>query len=436
MQGIHVGGGSLKRKELPHSLEAEEGTLGSMIKSPQIAIPLCVEKISEDYFYVPANKATWTELVAMWGEGGAIDLITFTQRLRDKNVLEAIGGAAFVTHLFTFCPTADNIAHYLEIVRDKYILRQLIALGNEASQRATKEQGEVNALVDDIAIKVAAIGNDRFKVKRRTLKEHVEDKLERMQTGEPDADIIPTKILELDRLSPLRKGAMPVIKGKTKNGKSTLGLTIMENICISQGRPGLIFSLEERIPAIIDRIFAGISRIPSHRHHVKKMLPEEIDKAAHYAAKIGDSDIIIYDDIFDLIPMIAMAKKVLAEHPDLAVIMVDYLQLVRTVSKKSDTREREVADISRSWRLFAMETGVPVILISQENEQGSTRESRAVEQDCTALLKVSLDPISKEAKVFIEFQRSGPSQEGFVMRFLGDLCRMENPARKINENNH
>src|SRR5262249_14358627 len=126
----------------PHSVEAEQGVLGSMLLSPRQAIGECVERINEQFFYVPAHQTIYTILVDLWNVGQAIDLITFTQVLRDRNLLESVGGAAFVTSLFTFVPTAANIEYYLEIVRDKYILRQIISAATESVRRAYEEQDE------------------------------------------------------------------------------------------------------------------------------------------------------------------------------------------------------------------------------------------------------------------------------------------------------
>src|SRR4030095_11597192 len=114
-------------RAFPHSVEAEQGVLGSMLISPRDIIAEAVEKINENYFYIPAHRTIYIVLVELWNAGQGIDLITFTQVLRDRNMLDAVGGPAFVTSLFTFVPTAANITYYLEIVRDKYILREIIA---------------------------------------------------------------------------------------------------------------------------------------------------------------------------------------------------------------------------------------------------------------------------------------------------------------------
>src|ERR1700739_4469267 len=124
----------------PHSVEAEQGVLGSMLISPRDAIAECVEKINADYFYVPAHQTIYNVLVDLWNAGQAIDLITFTQVLRDRNLLEGVGGAAFVTSLFTFVPTAANVGYYIEIVRDKYILRSIISAATDSARRAYAEQ--------------------------------------------------------------------------------------------------------------------------------------------------------------------------------------------------------------------------------------------------------------------------------------------------------
>src|SRR6266571_6242280 len=145
----------------PQSVEAEQGVLGSMLISPREIIAECVEKINEEYFYVPAHQTVYVVLVELWNAGQGIDLITFTQVLRDRNVLDAVGGAAFVTSLFTFVPTAANITYYLEIVRDKYVLREIIAACTESVRRSYEEQDEVNNLLDEVEQRIFAVGEDR-----------------------------------------------------------------------------------------------------------------------------------------------------------------------------------------------------------------------------------------------------------------------------------
>src|ERR1043165_6537336 len=155
----------------PHSVEAEQGVHGSMLISPRDAIAEVVEKITDEYFYVPAHQTIYNVLVDLWNTGAAIDLITFTQVLRDRNLLESVGGAAAVTNLYTFVPTAANVGYYLEIVRDKYILRSIIAAATESVRRAYEEQDEVSNLLDEVEAKILAVGEDRFKGQMPTMKD-------------------------------------------------------------------------------------------------------------------------------------------------------------------------------------------------------------------------------------------------------------------------
>src|SRR6202171_6167299 len=165
----------------PHSVEAEQGVLGSMLISPREIIAECVEKINEQYFYIPAHQTVYVVLVELWNAGQAIDLITFTQVLRDRNVLETIGGAAFITSPFTFVPTAANVTYYLEIVRDKYILRQIIAACTESVRRSFEEQDEVHNLLDEVEQKIFSVGEDRFKGHVLTMKDQVMEAIEAIE---------------------------------------------------------------------------------------------------------------------------------------------------------------------------------------------------------------------------------------------------------------
>ena len=180
-QGSPTGSAQDIHRAPPHSVEAEQGVLGSMLIAPQDVIPECVEKIKEEYFYIPAHQTVFQVLVQQWSAGQAIDLITFTQTLRDQNVLETIGGASFVTSLFTFVPTAANIDYYLEIVRDKYVLRQIIITCTEGVRRAYEEQGEVGPLLDEVEHNIFKVGDDRFRGQLLTMKEQVMGALESIE---------------------------------------------------------------------------------------------------------------------------------------------------------------------------------------------------------------------------------------------------------------
>src|SRR5436190_15644984 len=220
----------------PHSLEAEQGVLGSMLISPRDAIAEVVEKITADYFYVPAHQTIFDVLVELWNAGQGIDLITFTQILRDRNLLETVGGAAAVTNLYTFVPTAANVGYYLEIVRDKYILRSIIAAGTESVRRAYEEQDEVGNLLDEVEQKIFAVGEDRFKGQVLSMKDQVMEaieSIEKLYERKGGITGISTGFVEFDRMtSGMHPAEMIVIAARPSMGKTALAMNIAEHVAI------------------------------------------------------------------------------------------------------------------------------------------------------------------------------------------------------------
>src|SRR5258705_9641257 len=227
----------------PHSVEAEEGVLGSMLISPREAIAEVVEKINEEYFYVPAHQTIYDVLVELWNAGQAIDLITFTQVLRDRNLLDSVGGAALVTSLFTFVPTAANVQYYLEIVRDKYILREIISASTESVRRAYEEQDEVSNLLDEVEQKIFAVGEDRFKGQMLSMKDQVMEaieSIEKLYERKGGITGISTGFVEFDRMtSGLHPSEMIVIAARPSMGKC---LAFDSKILLSDGS---IVTIEE-----------------------------------------------------------------------------------------------------------------------------------------------------------------------------------------------
>src|SRR3984893_11856655 len=231
----------------PHSAEAEQGVLGSMLLSPRDIIAECVERINEAYFYIPAHQTIYNVLVDLWNTGQAIDLITFTQVLRDRNLLDAIGGASFVTSLFTFVPTAANVGYYIDIVRDKHILREIIAAATESVRRAYEEQDEVSNLLDEVEQRIFAVGEDRFKGQMLSMKDQVMEaieSIEKLYERKGGITGISTGFVEFDRMtSGMHPSEMIVIAARPSMGKTALAMNIAEHVAINEKLPVGVFSL-------------------------------------------------------------------------------------------------------------------------------------------------------------------------------------------------
>src|SRR6516164_3051680 len=446
-------------RTLPHSVDAEQGVLGSMLLSPRETIAECVEKINEDYFYVPAHRTIYNVLVDLWNTGQAIDLITFTQVLRDRNLLDSVGGAAFVTNLFTFVPTAANVQYYLEIVRDKYILRQIIFAATESVRRAYEEQDEVNNLLDEVEQKIFAVGEDRFKGQMLSMKEQVMNTLESIEKLFENKGAITgvsTGFRDLDKLtSGLHSSEMIVIAARPSMGKTALAMNIAEHAAIEVKLPVAIFSLEMSSQQLVQRMLCSRARVNLAKTRDGFLAEADFPKLTHAASKLAEARIFIDDTAgLSILELRAKARRLKAQQ-DVRLIIVDYLQLLRSTSRRAqDNRQLEISEISAGLKGLAKELKIPVIVVAQLNRQpeqrsggkprlSDLRESGSIEQDADLvglLVRPELYEEDEEARVekageaelIIAKQRNGPVGE-IPLTFLKEYTRFETRARNVSE---
>jgi replicative DNA helicase len=441
----------------PNSVEAEQGVLGSMLISPRDTIAECVEKINEEYFYVPAHQTIYTVLVELWNAGQAIDLITFTQVLRDRNLLESLGGAAFVTGLFTFVPTAANVQYYLDIVRDKYILREIIAAATESVRRAYEEQDEVNNLLDEVEQRIFAVGEDRFKGQMLSMKEQVMSTLESIEKLFENKGAITgvsTGFRDLDKLtSGLHSSEMIVIAARPSMGKTALAMNIVEHAAIQLKLPVAIFSLEMSAQQLVQRMLCSRARVNLSKTRDGFLAETDFPKLTNAASKLAEAKIFIDDSAgLSILELRAKARRLKAQQ-DVQLIVVDYLQLLRSTSRRAqDNRQLEISEISAGLKGLAKELKIPIIVVAQLNRNpeirtgsgkgvprlADLRESGSIEQDADLvglLVREEYYADSDEertemegkAELIIAKQRNGPIGQ-VKLTFLKDFTRFEDRA--------
>lgn len=458
-------------RELPHSTEAEQGTLGSMLISRE-AVSEAAGKINPEYFYVPAHQTIFQEMIAVKDGGKGIDLITFTQILRDKNLLETVGGAVYITSLFTFVPTAANIFYYLEILRDKYILRQIIAAGTMAVRRAYEEQDEVNNLLDDVQASFTTLALDtRFRESMRHVSEGVDGTMGRLgiafeNRGENVVSGVATGFFDLDRrCSGFKPGQMIVVAARPSHGKTALAMNIAEHAAIEQKIAVAVFSMEMSFDELVDRLILSRAEISLQRMRDGKMSAErDFPRVAGVAATVGAAPIYIDDTpalrIFDFK---ARARRI-KQQKDVGLIVVDYIQLMRSASKRAmENRVLEITEISGAIKAVAKELRIPIIVLAQLNRDAEKRsmgkpklsdlrESGAIEQDAdvvallsrpirhcdseqdrinvAAKLKIPVDELKEYAEVNLAKQRNGPVGE-IRLLFIDELTRFKNVTAQM-----
>src|SRR6185503_8003748 len=312
----------------PHSVEAEQGVLGSMLISPRETIAECVEKINEEYFYVPAHRTIYDVLVDLWNTRQGIDLITFTQVLRDRNLLDSVGGAAFVTNLFTFVPTAANVQYYLEIVRDKYILRQIISAATESVRRAYEEQEEVDSLLDEVEQKIFDVGEDRFKGQMLSMKDHAMqaiETIEKLYERKGSITGISTGFVEFDRMtSGLHPSEMVVIAARPSMGKTALAMNIAEYVAINEKLAVGVFSLEMSSQQLVQRLLCSRARVNLQRVRDGFLGERDFPSLTAAASKLAEAKIFIDDSAgLSSLELRAKARRRKAQHDvQLPVIVV------------------------------------------------------------------------------------------------------------------
>src|SRR6201997_4443764 len=443
----------------PHSTEAEQGVLGSMLISPRDAIAECVEKINEEYFYVPAHQTIYQVLVELWNAGQAIDLITFTQVLRDRNLLETLGGASFVTSLFTFVPTAANVGYYLDIVRDKYLLRQIIAAATESVRRAYEEQDEVNNLLDEVEQRIFAVGEDRFKGQLLSMKDQVMDAIEAIEKlYERKGGItgISTGFVEFDRMtSGLHGSEMIVIAARPSMGKTALAMNIAEHVAINEKLPVGVFSLEMSSQQLVQRLLCSRARVNLQKVREGFLAERDFPSLTSAASKLAEAEIYIDDSAgLSILELRAKARRLKAQK-NIQLIVVDYLQLLRSTSRRAqDNRQLEISEISAGLKGLAKELKIPMIVVAQLNRQpeqrsggkprlSDLRESGSIEQDADLVGLLVRPEVYEddedaraekagEAELIIAKQRNGPVGE-IPLTFLKEFTRFEDRARNVTE---
>ena len=441
-------------RTLPHSLEAEQGLLGSMLISPLDVIGECVERIDEKYFYQPAHATVYEILVELWNKQQPADIITLTQLLRDRKQLDAVGGPAYITSLIGFTPTAANAAYYLEIIREKYILREIIGACTECAARAYDDQGEVNNLLDDVEQRVLAINENKFKNNVVHMKDQVMEAIETIeQLYERRGAItgLPSGFKNFDQMTNgLHPAEMIVIAARPSMGKTAFAMNIAEHVALNAKHAVAIFSLEMSSQQLVQRLLCSRARVNLGKVRDGFLSERDFPNLTNAAAKLAESQIYIDDTAgLSILELRAKARR-LKQMYDIKLIVIDYLQLLRSTSRRAqDNRQLEIAEISSGVKALAKELKLPIIVLAQLNRNpearsggkprlSDLRESGSIEQDAdlVGLLVRSeyyaedeeqREETKGEAELIIAKQRNGPVGE-VKLTFLKEYTRFEDRA--------
>ncbi len=424
-----------KTKDLripPQSLEAEKALLGSIMIRPEVMHDV-TDIVAEKSFYSDRHKMIWSIMLELHTKGIAIDLLSVSSRMKERDLLEQAGGMSYLTEIVHSVPSSTNAKHYAEIVQKKHIMRDLISASEYVGNLGFDEAGELDELLDKAEKKIFEVtnftGTHKFVALKDTLGE-AWDRIDKLHRSSGEMRGVPTGFQALDnKIAGLQKSDLIILAARPSMGKTSLALDIARKAAVEHSVPVGIFSLEMSSQQLVDRMLSAESQVEAWKIRTGHNLSIETDFKAIRDAMDRLSNAPIYIDdqpANNILKMRAVARRLKSEK-GLGLIIVDYLQLmVPTQSRNSDNVVQQVTEISRSLKQLARELEVPVIALSQlsraveqrggEPRLSDLRDSGSIEQDADMVWFIHReDKYNKEsarpniAKIMIEKHRNGPT---------------------------
>jgi replicative DNA helicase len=440
------------RRLPPQNIEAEQSVLGAVLLENE-AINQALEILTADDFYRETHREIFRAMMELSDHNNPVDAITLTDALRTKSVLEQVGGPAYIAELADSVPTAANVGHYARIVREKAVLRSLATIATDIASSAYEANANVDEFLDTAEHRIFEISERRIKPSFHTMPELTRESLrilERLYENRELVTGVPTGFKDLDTLTAgLQPSDLIVLAARPSMGKTALALNIAAYAAMdAEPKRGVaFFSLEMSKEQLVLRMLCSEARVDSAKARAGYLSERDFPKLAQAAARLSEANIFI-DDSSDTtaITLKAKCRRLARDRSNnLGLVLVDYLQLMRS-ARPGESREKEIAEISRSLKALAKELKLPVIALSQLNRLVETRpdrrplladlrESGAIEQDADVIAFIYREEMykgkdSKEAgvaEIIVAKQRNGPT-DTVKLTYLNQYTRFENYA--------
>ena len=445
-------------RALPNSAEAERAILGAVLLDNGL-ISQAIEQLRPEDFYVPSHRRIFVAMIALFERGAEINPILIGEELKKENALESVGGVSFITNLTYGLPHSTNILHYAKVVRGKSMLRQLIKSANKITQEALAEEDEPEIILDHAEQAIFQLADERIRQGFMHVKPIAEQLLEKVQEMEGRAAVLTgltTGFPDLDKMtSGLQNSDLIILAARPSMGKTSFALMLAENAAIHAGAVVGMFSLEMSKESLVMRMLCSQGNIDAQRFRNGFLSRLEWAQIAKSLGILADTKIFLDDTPgLTVLEMRAKARRLAAEQKKLDLIIVDYLQLMTGSSKRVESRQQEVSQISRELKGLAKELNVPLVALSQLSrapesrsdhrpQLADLRESGALEQDADLVAFIFREEQYKTpeerdampedrknvAELIIAKQRNGPT--GTVeLRFTPSSMRFDNLYRE------
>ncbi|MDD5731538.1 MAG: replicative DNA helicase [Patescibacteria group bacterium] len=439
-------------KVLPHNLEAEEALLGSVFINTEGLYKIMDVTNPED-FYSPANKEIYDAVLTLFAEKSPIDLVTITEILERRGVLDSVGGATYLSRIVNSVPTASHIVQYANIVKEKKILRDLITTAHEISAMGYQEDEKIDITLDSAEQLLFKVAQKTMKQGFIPLKNMLAETFERIDylhknkgelrgvaTGFDDLDFI---------LGGLQKSDLVILAARPSMGKTSLALNVALNAAVNVNIPVAIFSLEMSKDQLVDRLISSAARVNAWKLRTGELAEDDFPKIGEAMDILNRAPIFIDDSAnISIMEMRAKARRLKSES-GLGLIIVDYLQLMGG-GGNIENRVQEVSEISRSLKGLARELDVPVLALSQLSRAvearpdkrpllSDLRESGSIEQDADVVMFVYREYCYNKdtdkpniAEILVRKHRNGPTGD-LSLYFVSEQMRFANLDKKHSE---
>ena len=420
---------NLMKRVLPHSIEAEQSVIGSMLMDRD-AIIAASEIVTADEFYQHQYGVMFEAMVELFNEGKPVDLVTLQNRLKEKDVPPEVSSLEFVRDIITMVPTSANVRSYANIVREKAVLRKLIKINEEIANTCYvgKEKLEdILAMTEKSVFDLLQTRSGGDFVPIRQVALNVLEKIEVASRNQGAVTGIPTGFIDLDyKTSGMQPSDFILIAARPSMGKTAFVLNLVDYVAVKKNMPCMIFSLEMSKEQLVNRMLSMESNVDSQKLRTGSLTDSDWDAVVEGIGIIGGSKLIIDDTPgISITELRSKCRKMKLEY-GLSMIIIDYLQLMSGSGKSGDNRQQEISEISRSLKALAREMNAPVVALSQLSRACETRqdhrpmlsdlrESGAIEQDADVFMFLYRDDYYNKdtdkpnvAEVIIAKQRNGP----------------------------
>ena len=416
----------------PQNLEAEQSVLGSLMIDKNAIIKIA-DLVNEDDFYKNSHGKIYKTMLYLYEHHEPIDLLSLSNRLKETDEMEKVGGQSYLASLANAVPTAANIVHYAKIVAKKSVLRKLIDNASQIISDAYDETGEIDKTLDEAEQKIFSVSQKHIRQDFTPVKPILEeafDRIDELHKNKGKLRGVPTGFADLDNiLAGLQKSNLVILGARPSVGKSSLGLDLVRHAAIKENIPVGIFSLEMSKEEVIDRLICAEANIDLWKLRTGRLSDsgenDDFSKIGHAMGVLSEAPIFVDDSAsINVMEMRTMARRLQAEH-GLKMLVVDYLQLMEGRGR-TDNRVQEVSEISRSLKGLARELNIPIIALSQlsrgiesrtdqKPKLSDLRESGSIEQDADVVLfiyredKTKADSENKNiAEIMVAKHRNGP----------------------------